>query len=223
VGAGYAVRAVTGLALAVDLTARPGVAAAAVATAWAVGVAFVTCRWSLEAMPFAQLSGRRVLWRADRAQAREHTLGLVRWLPTSTDPRDLAPGLTPARWRALHGRTPACAPWNLATVTAALGAAVLGGLLGGMPTAVTVPVAVAGLLAGLGVALVPRRRAAVALPAAALLAVLHLALDTTRPVLAALPCLAVLLAHTCFTSQCAAELGRPLHRLDRVLQRSRGA
>ncbi len=53
VGAGYALRGVTGLGLAVDLTRPPILAAAGVVSLWAYGVAFVTSRWVLEATAFA--------------------------------------------------------------------------------------------------------------------------------------------------------------------------
>ncbi|MCW2605992.1 MAG: putative rane protein, partial [Frankiales bacterium] len=123
VGAGYAVRGLTGLALAVDLTARPGLAVVAGVAMWALGVVFVTCRWTLEAMCFGRVEDGRMAWEVRPDQAREHTLGLVRWLPA-----DASAAASPCSWRALQGATPLTAPWHLALAVAA-GAASLAGLL----------------------------------------------------------------------------------------------
>ena len=226
VGAGYAVRGLTGLALAVDLPARPLTAAAAAVALWATGTAFVTCRWTLEAMPFATVAGGRVRWHARREQAREHTTALVRWVPTHVDPRTVAAGTDapaaadPARWRALHGRTHVTAPWNLATVLAAAAAAGCGHLLV-MPaeTTGTAAVALAGALAGLVVVAVSRRRFVAAVALFAVVVAALSAAGSARPVVVALPLLAVLLAHASFTSQCLHELGRPFSRVGPLLAR----
>jgi len=221
VGAGYAVRGVTGLALAVELDAAPALAAASCLTMWAVGTAFVTCRWSLEAMPFARLSDGQLLWQAQEGLAREHTLGLVRWLPPRVDRRDVADGGGVGRWRALHGRTPLHAPWNVATVIAAAGAAATGHLLvDGADGGVTALLAAAGVSSGLVVVLTARRRALAALAAASALALVEGALGLPQPLVAVLPMLAVLLAHASFTSQCQADLGHPLHRLQALALRT---
>jgi hypothetical protein len=212
VGAGYALRGMTGLALATDLTGRPGTAALAVLAMWSLGVVFVTARWALEAMPFATLTAGRVSWQCRAEQAREHTLGLVRWTPRTADARDLDSGDNPSRWRALHGRTPLSAPWNAGLVVAAAAAALVGSLLvdgTGGPV-----VAAAGAAAALTVAVAERHRLGAALGASALLAAAHAALGTGRPLAAVVPLLVVLLAHASFTSQCSADLGHPLHRLD---------
>jgi hypothetical protein len=214
VGAGYAVRGLTGLALALSLTGRPALVVASAVTMWSLGVVFVTCRWALEAMCFASFSGDRVVWDATAAKAREHTLGLVRWLPSTSGAR------VPAQWRALEGRTSLTAPWNLALLLAAAAAAVTGRLLVGttsVPTAVAlggagavVAVVSAGLSRSRGVAAVG---SSVALAAAEGLAGL------SHAAVAVLPLLVVLVAYACFTHQCASEIGRPLRRLEPLLHR----
>ena len=212
VGAGYAVRGLTGLALAVDLGGRPGTAVTAGVAMWALGVVFVTCRWVLEAMCFGRVEGGRLVWHARSDQAREHTLGLVRWLPE--DATEVVADLRD--WRALQAATPLTAPWHLALAVAA-GAALLTGLLlveapGRAAAAVTV---VAGAAAAVAVALaVGRRRVVAALLAVALVGVLA-ALGTARPVVAVLPWAVVLTGYGCFTRQCAAEVGDTLRRMRR--------
>ena len=217
VGAGYAVRAVTGLALAVDLAGRPALAVAAVLSAWAVGVAFVTSRWALEAMSFARLQGVAVQWRATREQAREHTLALVRWLPATVDARDLAAGTGLAEWRALHRGTVLRAPWNLAAVTAGGAAAVTGWLLVGGTGPAGAVVALTGIAAAVVVVRARRSRAPTALALAAALGAVHLALGTSRPALAVLPWLVALLSVTSFLAQSASSVGHPLRRVAPVL------
>jgi hypothetical protein len=187
-------------------------------TMWAVGTAFVTSRWSLEAMSFARISGGQVRWQARAEQAREHTLGLVRWLPARVDARDAARGGGVERWRPLHGRTPLHAPWNVASIVAAAGAAGTGHLLAGAAhPGESALVVGAGAASGLLVVLAARRRAVAAVGVAAALGLLHTALGMPEPVLAVVPVLAVLLAHASFTSQCQADLGHPLHRISALL------
>ena len=200
VGAGYVVRGLTGLALAVDLGQRPGLAVAAGVTLWAYGVAFVTCRWAIEATAFARLRGDRVSWSAEAGQAREHLLGLVRWLPARTGPRSFTdPDEQSVQcWAALRGRTRLSAPWNLAMLVAGAAAALTGRLLTGSTTAgAAVLVAALGALAALGVITTARRLVAVA-AAAAVLAATFVA-QSAGPV-ALLPWLAVLLAYVYFVS-----------------------
>ncbi|MCW2745488.1 MAG: hypothetical protein JWM48_2038 [Mycobacterium sp.] len=213
-GAGYAVRGMTGLALAVDLTGRPALVAAAALAMWALGVVFVTCRWTLEAMRFARVEDDRLAWRVRPDQAREHTLGLVRWLPGD------ASGVGdrgPCAWRALQGRTPLLAPWNLALVIAGGSAAVAGTELvdatGDVDGFGALGTGALGALAALAVALLPRRRRAVTLAGVLVLAVLHVALGGDRPLAAVLPWTVVLAAYGCFTRQCADEVGDTLRRL----------
>ncbi|MCU1693126.1 MAG: putative rane protein, partial [Frankiales bacterium] len=166
VGAGYAVRGLTGLALAVPLGGRPGLVAAAAVAMWALGVVFVTCRWALEAMCFGTLHDGRVVWRARPDQAREHTLGLVRWLPTTASP-DVEQTCS---WRALQGRTPLHAPWHLALVVAAGAAALTGALLVDQPgAAAALGLSLAGAALAFAVAALPGRRLAVAVVGAVLL------------------------------------------------------
>ena len=217
VGAGYAVRGLTGLALAVDLGGRPGLVAASVVAMWSLGVVFVTCRWALEAMPFGAFRGGRVVWQVRPDQAREHTLGLVRWVPADA-PQD---GTTePCAWRALHGRTVLTAPWNLALVVATAASALTGHLLaGGDSVAVAVAATTVGALAAVALSQLPRVRTLSGIGAAALVVVLELAAGTDRALVAGLPLLVVVAAHGCFARQCTDEIGRPLHRLQPLLQR----
>jgi hypothetical protein len=151
-----------------------------------------------------------VHWQARPDQAREHTLGLVRWLP-ATAPTDGTPA--PGRWRALQGRTPLTAPWNLALVVAAGAAAVTGQLLAGGSSALAASSAVLlGALTAVAVARLPRLRTVTS--AGALVA-----LGLWGGLAAALPMLVVLGLHRCFVRQCAEVVGHPLHRLTPLLSR----
>ena len=215
VGAGYAVRGLTGLGLAVDLADRPGLVVASVVTMWALGVVFVTCRWALESMCFARFRDGRVHWEVGSGKAREHTVGLVRWLPTQA-PRDA--GVSPSRWQPLHGRTSPVAPWNLALVVAGGGAGLSGHLLsggGGSPVAL-VAVAVGAATATV-VSQLPRVRGLCALAGALLLLGLELVAGQDRAPVAVLPLLIVFTAHRCFARQRADEVGHPLRHLQRLL------
>jgi hypothetical protein len=220
VGAGYAVRGVAGLGLAVDLSGRPALTVAAVVGCWALGIAFVTSRWVLETMTFARVEDGTARWRAGRHHAREHTLALVRWLGPEPDPRDLPAGAGLTSWRALRGSTSWWAPWNLAAVTAGAAAAVTGQLLAAPGGDATVlagapPGGGAMVLAGAGGAVaaavvtrVQRRRAAAA---AALAVLLGAALPDgpASPGQAVLPWLAAMLIFASCTGRCADDLGRP--------------
>ena len=140
VGAGYVVRGLTGLALAMDVTDRPALLAAAVLTLWAYGVAFVTSRWALEATAFAECDDGTVRWAAHSQNAKEHQLALVRWLPSR-----LSGCQTVGEWAPLAGRTPLAAPWNVAMLLAGVAAAVTGRLLcGPCPATQAAVVAVVG-------------------------------------------------------------------------------
>lgn len=201
VGAGYALRGVSGLAFAVDLFGRPWLFAAATVTFWSFGIAFVTGRWALEALPFARSDGRGgIRWRVEPGQAREHSLALVRWLPAaspSTGRGDEGFG----DWRALLGDVPPLAPWNLAAVLAAAAAAVTGRLLAGpadLPDALLAG-AVGALCAA--AALAPSwRRYGWAAGGVALAFAMAIG-GSPRPALVAIPWLAVLGAHLFFTAQ----------------------
>jgi hypothetical protein len=125
-GAGYAVRGLIGLALAVDLSGRPTLVAAAAVTLWAYGIAFVTARWALEATAFASSRGGVVVWQARAGQAREHLLALVRWLPGR-----IVPPVDVKDWAPLRDSTSITAPWHLAVLTAGGAASLTGRLLCG--------------------------------------------------------------------------------------------
>jgi hypothetical protein len=213
VGMGYAVRGLTGLALAVDLGGRPGLVVVAVVAMWALGIVFVTCRWALEAMCFGAVREGRIVWEVRPDQAREHTLGLVRWLP-----EEVTPGETSScAWRALQGRTPLTAPWNLALAVAGAATALAGRLLVG---ADSVPGGVLAVVAGAGLALVvaavPGRRVVAAVASAVVLGALQVLSGTDRTAVAVVPWLVALALYGCFTRQCADEIGHPLRRFARA-------
>ncbi|WP_410574280.1 hypothetical protein [Amycolatopsis sp. cmx-4-61] len=194
VGAGYALRGMTGLVLAAG--AHPAALVASAVTLWAFGGAFVTSRWALEATAFARIENGRLVWTARAEQAREHLLALVRWLPTRTAATD------PAGWAALRERTPVTAPWNLALVLAGAAAGPAGRLLTG-PAPVAQAV-LAGVLGGAGagaVVLLPRWRMAIVLAGAVVQWWVFDAEWAPRPVAAVLPWLAVLGAFLVFAGQ----------------------
>jgi hypothetical protein len=203
IGAGYAVRGLLGLGLAVDLSERPALALAAAVMLWAYGVAFVTSRWAVESLAHARCDGRRVRWAAEASHAREHLLALTRWLPSAVD------GRTPLdRWAVLRERTPMLAPWNVALTLAGAAAAVTGLLLSADALGTTVSlVAVLGGAAALSVAGLPRLR----LPAAALGALILLgvfaAVLAERPLVAVLPWAGVMAAYLHFSAQSPASMG----------------
>jgi hypothetical protein len=209
VGAGYAVRGVSGLAFAVDVFGQPWLLAAAVATFWSFGVAFVTGRWALEALPFGRTDGRGgIRWRVERGQAREHSLALVRWLPPTAPASGRGGGLD--AWRALAGAVSPLAPWNLAAVLAAAAAATTGRLLAGPadPFGALLAAGTGALCAA--AALVPAgRRYGWAIGALALFALMTAA-GSPRPALVAIPWLCILGAHLFFTAQSPRTLAHPL-------------
>jgi hypothetical protein len=207
VGAGYAVRGLTGLALAVDLRTHPGLAIAAGVTAWSLGVVFVTCRWALEAMCFGRMAGSELVWEVRPNQAREHTLGLVRWLPEDASGAIVG---GPCGWRALQGRTPLRAPWHLALGVAGASAAATGALLTGAPST---GAAFAGGAAALVVAATPGSRLLTSACGLVLLALVLAAAGAAEPLVATLPWAVALMLYGCFTRQCADEIGKPLRRL----------
>jgi hypothetical protein len=214
VGAGYAVRGLTGLFLAVQLGGRPALVVSAIVAMWAFGVVFVTCRWALEALSFASFRGEDVDWDARRAKAREHTLGLVRWLPETIDRRVVSAVVGTAHWRALQGRTALTAPWHQSHDVAAASAAVAGRLLvGNLGDGAGTAVAVVAAVAAIAITRLRERRAAAALAAAVALSGVQWLAGLDRPLVATLPWLVVMIGYACFTGQCACEIGRPLRRL----------
>ena len=220
VGAGYAIRGIAGLALAVDLARQPLLGVTAVVTLWSFGVAFVSGRWALEALAFARLEGRRVVWNAQPEQAREHSLALARWLPTEIPARDLpyVTGGRAADWPALRGRTRALAPWNVAALLAGTTAALTGRLLTG-PTPVTAALLAAafGAVTTAAVLATPRQRVLALVLGAVALAAMFTASGAARPTVAVLPWLAVLGAHVVCTRQSLNSMGHPLRRIGRLL------
>lgn len=224
VGAGYAVRGMTGLAMAVDLREQPWLTLAATITLWAYGVAFVTSRWAVESLAFAELRGTRLRWTAGASHAREHLLALTRWLPKAVTPGDLtgpANGTT-AGWAALRGRTPLTAPWNLALILAGAGAAVTGLLLTTPVRGAGMPLAFAALggLAVLAAVALPRLRVPAVLAGAGAVLVAFVAAPDAEPVVAALPCTAVLLAYLHFSAQTLRSLSRPRRAIPEPLLRA---
>ncbi|WP_437013497.1 hypothetical protein [Streptomyces sp. enrichment culture] len=202
VGAGYAVRGTTGLALAVDLGRRPALAVSAAVALWAFGIAFVTSRWVLESLAFARPDHGRLIWTVRTEQAREHLLTLVRWLPSHPA------GAAPADWAPLRRRTSPAAPWNVAAVAAGAAAAVTGLLLTAhVPAGRAVAAAVLGAVTTSVVVLLPRGRpAAVLAGSAAHLALLFLTAQP-RPLPALLPWLSLMAAYLTFSSRCPNTIG----------------
>jgi hypothetical protein len=213
VGAGYAIRGVAGLSLAVDVFGRPWLLASAVVAFWAFGVAFVTGRWALEALAFACRDGDgRIRWQVEPGHAREHQLALNRWLPAAPVGRQRfseSKGL--GDWRALRDGALALAPWNLAAVVAGAAAALSGRLLAGPadPSGALLAGA-AGALWALAVLALSRRQALGLLAGGVALAVLFAGAGSPRPLLAALPWLCVLGAHLFFAGQSPRTLPHPV-------------
>jgi hypothetical protein len=208
VGAGYVVRGMTGVALAVDLVARPGLAVSAAVALWAFGVAFVTSRWVVESLAFASSDHGRLTWAVRADQAREHLLALVRWLPRP--PR----GTAPADWAPLRQRTSPIAPWNLALLVSGTAAAATGSLLVTPASAGHALVAAAlGAVTATAVILLPAPRPAVAAAGAALLLVVPALTGQPRAWAALLPWAAVMAAHLVFSSHSLTTMGRLPGRL----------
>jgi hypothetical protein len=210
VGAGYVVRGLTGLALATDLGHRPALGVAAAVTLWAYGVAFVTCRWAIEATPFARLRGDHVSWSAEAGHAREHLLALVRWLPNRADPRSFTDPneRSPKTWAALRGGTPMSAPWNLAMIVAGAAAALTGQLLTSPATASQAMVAaMLGALAAVAVVSAARERLLAVTVGAAVLLTGFAVQSAGAPVVALLPWLAVVTAYVYFTGHSMRTMG----------------
>ncbi|MFH9675140.1 hypothetical protein ACH4L5_23120 [Streptomyces sp. NPDC017405] len=207
VGAGYVVRGMTGLALAVDLGRRPALAVSAAVALWAFGIAFVTSRWVLESLAFAAVDHGGLTWTARADQAREHLLALVRWLPSRPD-------AAPADWTPLCRRTSWAAPWNLALLVAGTASAVTGSLLVTPASPGHALVAAAlGAVTTAAVVLLPGRRLPV-VAAGAVLQLLTLVLTgQPRPAAALLPWLAVMAAHLVFGSRSLHTIGAPSARL----------
>jgi hypothetical protein len=205
VGAGYAVRGVVGLALAVDLWKRPTLLLAALVTLWCYGVSFVTARWAVEATAFAAIRDGGVCWNADANQAREHQLALSRWMPS----RVTADVTDTAVWAPLAERTALAAPWNLATVAAGAAAALTGRLLvGACSVHDGLAIAAVGAAATLAAVCSARRRnLVVALAALPLLGALAL-LNSPTPLLALSPWAVLMGAYLFFTSRTVAKLSR---------------
>jgi hypothetical protein len=200
VGGGYAVRGLAGLALAVDLTGRPALAAAAAAAMWAYGIAFVTSRWVLEGLAFARVEQGRLAWSCRPDQRREHLLSLVRWLP---DYPALPAALAPRTWRPLAGRTSLSAPWNVATIVSGTCAGIAGLALAGPPRlGVAFGLSAAFALATILVLQAPgRARIAVLFGAAAALIGLELMSEVHRYLAALAPWMAAVGAQLWFFSR----------------------
>ncbi|MFF3342762.1 hypothetical protein [Streptomyces flavidovirens] len=211
IGAGYVVRGMAGLALAVDLGEEPALAVAAAVALWAFGIAFVTSRWALEATAFARADHGRLIWSARPEHAREHLLALVHWLP----PRIDAP--TPADWMPLRGRTSPAAPWNMALVVAGTAAALTGSLLTmpGSHAGVALTTAL-GALATAAAVLSPQRRPLVVLAGAAGQWAALLLQRETHPLPTLLPWLSVMIAYLVFSSRSLNTIGVLSRRLRSV-------
>jgi fructose-1,6-bisphosphatase/inositol monophosphatase family enzyme len=206
VGAGYAVRGMIGLGLAVELPARPALALAATVTLWGYGVAFVTSRWAVEATAFASLRDGQVTFEASPDQAREHLMVLIRWLPG----RLRLPERDVQRWRPLSGRTSLTAPWNVAMVVAGSSSVITGRLMCGPASAgQLIAVAVAGAAITVAVLLASRSRLISVLVGAALLLGFLAVTGCPRPLLGMPPWLLLSAAHLYFSTRSLHALGQP--------------
>jgi hypothetical protein len=198
VGAGYAIRGVAGLALAVNLERHPGVAVAAISAMWAYGVAFVTSRWVIEALAFARSDQGKLVWRVRPDQAREHLLALVRWLPQG--PHSQLPDGRPTAWQPLRSRTRLSAPWNLSALLAAVAGAAGGSILAGASAAACAGISLAAGALAVAVLRSSRRVLALFAAGAGLAAVLLLS-GVPRPALPIVAWFALLAAQLVFLSQ----------------------
>jgi len=228
VGAGYAIRGFTGLALAVDITKRPAIAVALVVALTAFGTAFVTITWTLEATVFGSWKYGRLIWPAQSAPGRQHILTLVRWLPDisdTLDTRDLRGHRVPQSgnnvtgWRALHDRRPLNAPYNLAILVAGAASTVLGRLLAGpADVASGLLAAMAGGAAALTV--VVARYARILVMTAAVLGVgaVTQASNFPRPWLMNIPWVAIMGVYVIFTAQSWSTLKHPFADLLPVMR-----
>jgi hypothetical protein len=205
VGAGYAVRGLVGLGLAVDLWNRPTLLVAAAVTLWCYGIAFVTCRWAVEMTEFAAIRDGRVAWQARADQAREHQLTLTRWIPSRAgDVADIVD------WAPLRGRTSVTAPWNLAAVVAGGAAAITGWLLIGSCTVKHAVIIVGvGAVATLVAVYASRGRPLVVIVAALLLLGAYTLLAAPRPLPAVLPWLVLMIAYLSNTTRTLRKFRRP--------------
>ncbi|WP_163010651.1 hypothetical protein [Streptomyces dangxiongensis] len=201
VGAGYTVRGMTGLALAVDLGRRPTLAVSAAVALWAFGIAFVTSRWVLESLAFAASDHGRLTWTARADQAREHLMALARWLPSHAD-------AAPADWAPLRRRTSPAAPWNLALLVAGTASTVTGSLLVTPASAGHALVAAAlGAVTTTAAILLPAPRPVIVLSGGVLQLLVLILTAQPRPLAALLPWLAVMAAHLVFSSRSLHTIG----------------
>jgi hypothetical protein len=203
VGAGYVVRGVTGLALAIDVSSHVLLAAAATVTLWAYGVAFVTSRWALEALAFATCDEGAIAWSARADQAREHLLALGRWLPRRVEPHEQV-----RDWAPLRRRTPIQAPWNVAMIIAGASSGVTGRLLCGPSS--TVQGATLALLGGaftLVAVTAPGWRVGVVVGGAVSMGAAMALSEASSPVLGALPWTLISGAYLFFSSRTLNKLG----------------
>ncbi|MCW2972374.1 MAG: putative rane protein [Thermoleophilia bacterium] len=207
IGGGYAIRGLTGLALAVDIWERPVLAGACFVACWSFGISFVMGRWALESLAFARPVAGRLEWSATARHGREHTTGLARWLPERVG----AEVSSAASWRPLRLRTRLAAPWNLAFVVAGAAAFVVGRLMvGGAVDAALLLAALAGAVLSVLVAQVGKPRLWVALGCAVVAAVVAERLGAPRAAVMTTPWAAFALAHWWFSCQSLQSLGRPL-------------
>jgi len=211
IGAGYAVRGLVGVAIAVDLSERPGFALAAGLTLWCGGVVFATTRWAVEATAFGRVRNGEVQWTAKAGHAREHLLALARWLPSRVPVASTEEtGASLTAWRPLRERTPLTAPWHVALVVGGASAGLTGALIIGRPSpAVAVGAAIAGAVAAAAVAVGAHRRFAALLLGGVVVSCALALVDARHAVTGALPWLLLVGAYVRF-------VGRALEPADRT-------
>jgi hypothetical protein len=220
IGAGYAIRGVTGLSLAVP-SGRSWLLLSATAVAWwAFGVGWVTSRWAVEATAYGRMKDGRLTWTASADEAREHLLALVRWLPACPDPGDVSPEGNIGGWRATSGFTPLLAPWHEAAIVSGGFAALTGWLL--VDPSLTVAPAVVAVVAGMaGTTMVAAwwaHRPLAACAGVVLLAGLAFALGVRHAPLSVLPWAVATAAQVSYLRQCRNSLGAALDLVQAALR-----
>jgi hypothetical protein len=219
IGAGYAVRGLTGVALAVDLASSNGLAVAALVAWWAFGVGWVTSRWAVEATAYARPGTGGLTWRARPEDAREHLLALVRWFPDGPT-GDPDPESALGRWRPTEAGTRLTAPWHLAGIAAGGFAALSGWLL--VDPAATRPAQLVALAAGAATAAVVARSGAVRAFSAilAVMALMLLGLAFDLSVTWVLPWASVTAAQIVYLRQDRESMGAVGERIKRAVSAS---
>lgn len=124
VGAGYAIRAATGAALAGLGDATLGLLGAVF---WLFGIAFVTMTWALEALDFSYGRVPGEVYVAEAGRKKPHVIGLLRHMGASdVDASEKGPWESCSKVRGLQSQRSPGSPWVLSHLSSSTLAAVLG-------------------------------------------------------------------------------------------------